>query len=255
MPIPRHVTETASEVPRESALPRETAAADMLPVMPNAPFLYVHYPDDPGNWRIGTVEGVAYWLPRLQRLSIEPGACGVRTVVAGQDPADAYKDAVAKVEKRGGTYLPRILDYVDRTPALHPATKRRGYLHYDRFETPRVPRGRNKATVKYDQDHEARNTWLLWLISEGYLTAPRPEIVDQNVGRLAGRVYARADRREVTLPADLSKVDASAVPIVITQAMADHETAEGAALPKGAAPRPTSPPPAIKAPTSTKKAS
>lgn len=225
-----------------SVLETDDSFVEALQARPNFPFIFVFYADDPGNWFVGSVGGVDYWLPKLQRLEIRPGACGMRTLAKGE-PADlAYQGALDKVRRKGGVALDRALDYCHATPCKDPKTRTDGAIHHDQFETPRVPKGRRKATVKFTADVEARNAWLLWLIEEGHVPAPDPEVIDENVARLAERTHARALRQELRLPGNTEALDPETLPANVGDALKEARRVEAAELP--AAPtRAVQPPP------------
>ena len=242
MPIPPRGT--SAKTPKAPPSPEPVGGFDdpeddALPVAPNAPFFYVFYPEDPGNWVIGHVDGVAYWLPSLNKLPIIPGTHGVRTLRKGEPASAAYKEALQLVRDRGGIVIEREHGYLMKTRARNPRTNQSGHLYHDRWESPRMPRGRKKRTVKYDQDRAGRNQWLLTLVQQGFLPAPHPDIVDANIARLAERIYGAGDRRRISLPDDLEVLtddQRANLPKVVTQAMDMHAEAVDAAVPNFEAP-------------------
>ena len=85
----------AVEIESEDPAPEKAIAAK-----PGASFFYVVYPNDPGNWHPvtietgdGDVEPGTYWLPKLQKLPLVPGAEGVRTLRENEAPEKAYEEA------------------------------------------------------------------------------------------------------------------------------------------------------------------
>lgn len=238
MPVPRTDITRARLAKAPDAEPAplgDEDGGDYLPLAPGSGFIYTFYPDDPGNWVVGEVDGVAYWLPALSKLHLVPGQGGVRTLRKGERQDTMIAEAIAGVTKRGGIAISRDHGYLMRTPARHPNTGQVGHIYHDRFETPKVPRGRRMRTVKFHTDSEARNVWLLSLITEGHIPAPDPELLDHNRAVLADRVRAKADRRGVSLPSDLgvlSEDDRKRLPKYVTDAASASEVAEEAAVPE-----------------------
>lgn len=238
MPIPPRAPEADLPATRggaESVIATEETSGPELKAAPQRPFLYVHYPNDPGNWRIGMVDGEPVWLPKLQKHSLTPGVGGVRTLSRGESPEAAYSEALNKIALRDGIALDRRLDYCYRTPCQHPRTKARGFVYHDQFEAPIPPKGRSKRTLKYDTDEAARDAWLLWLIQEGHLQAPDESVIDHNRMRISARIYERAARRGVELPAELPSVEeavAGKMPKYITAAMEASDVAVEASVPR-----------------------
>lgn len=242
MPVPKtDVTrQRMAKAPAAEAVPLDEGdSGAYLPIAPGASFVYVFYPDDPGNWVVGEVDGVAYWLPCLSKLNLVPGQGGVRTLRKGERSDTMIAEAIAGVTKRGGIAIDKGHGYLMRTPARHPNTGATGFVYHDRFESPKVPKGRKMRTLKFHTDTNARNTWLLSLITEGHIPAPDEELLDANRALLAERVYAKADRRGVSLPSDLEVLDEQArrrLPKYVTDAAEASERAESAEVPVYEAP-------------------
>ena len=239
MPMPPRApeTETATPTGATSAL-AGGATTPSLQAAPSHQFLYVLYPGDPGNWFVATVDGESVWLPKLQKHALMPGVGGVRTLNKGEPAEAAYSEAIRKIERRGGVVLDRDLDYCYGTPCTHPRTRATGKRWHDQFETPYVPQGRS-TVVKFRTDVESRNAWLLDLVRLGHLPPPDPSVIDANVLRLDARIYERASRRNIQLPADMPEVaaaKAAKMPATITDAMEDRDRAASAKVPEGPPP-------------------
>lgn len=204
---------------------------DVLPVPLGFPFLYAFYPDDRGNWRIGYIDGVPTWLPKLQKVPLVQGVGGVRTLAKGDSAELAYHDAIEKIRRKGGIVIDRREDYCWMYPARDPRTRASGFVYHDPFESPRVNHDRDKRTVKYDQDHAARDAWLLDLMQRGVLPYPDPAILDLHKAQIVARVAERATRRGLPVPEDRSKVDLDKVGHFIAEAVRRADLVEAAEVP------------------------
>lgn len=213
MPLP-----DANDFEADTGFEIEIEAEDPAPekalaTRPGASFFYVCYPNDPGNWHPVTIEtGDAetepgtYWLPKLQRFPLVPGARGVRTLREGEPPEAAFSDALKRIADEGGIVLPKDLGYVRSAAARDPKTRRPGRIYFDAFEAPIPPRpGARSSRVKFRQDRDARARWVARLIRLGVLPEMPDDLLAANLERLEARVVRH--RVKTDLPDNVRESD------------------------------------------------
>lgn len=194
MPVPSDLTTPAAEGSRPVSARLQNS--DRLAIRPNYPWFYVHYPDHPGNWFVGTIEAGPdvpdedvgdWWLPKLQTEPVIPGVNHHKTLKRGQQPEVAYNDAHGKIRLDGGWILPHSLWYMREMDCADPRTQREGVYHIDVWSRPRKTTRRGKR-LKFDFDRQRFYRWLLQLMRSGELSLPDPLILAERSEQYARRV-------------------------------------------------------------------
>lgn len=226
MPVPQQ-PEPAFAGARPSQLLDDPLDRDgVLPVAPNQPFFFAHYPMNPRAWRVAIIEdgpdAGAWWLPVLQRRPCRPGLCGHRTRGRGQPQAVIWEDSHKRVRHDGGVVLPQSLGYMREADCIDPLTKTAGTYYMEVWESPK-PKLQGQRQ-KFDCDRQMMYRLMLDWIRQGHLHPPHPAVVDANVARLAQRV----ERREAINPAgEFDRKDA-----LVQDAAEDVELAQDARIPE-----------------------
>lgn len=194
---------------------------DLLRCESTPPFVFVHYGEDPGNWFVGNVDGVNVWLPYLQEHPLTPGCAGVRTRKTHERRGEELDEARALIRRRGGTEIPLELGYRASTPCVN-RYGIEGRVYHDAWSRARPLRGRNRRTVKFTVDHQARNRWLLSLIESGVIAPPAPELLDERIAMRAARIDRVTTQTQLHPEVREQR---------ISEAQADAEIYESAAIP------------------------
>lgn len=139
------------------------AQAARLPHKRSPQFFYKFHPR---RWHMVEIEGEQCWVPLLGTLRIVPGLNGV-------DRRGEIQDAKNNAERDGWVLLPWSLtpdtkNYIVAWPAQG------GDYHCSRWETPRQVGGR---TLKSKVDSDGYNKWCKWLVDEGHVPQPDPEVL------------------------------------------------------------------------------
>jgi len=230
LPVPE---KSDAYTPRDAPL-GGVESRDLFPARPNFAFFLVHHPE---NWETGIIDGKAWWLPELQRQTLEPGVNNVRTLQRGEPAENAYDHAHLRMKREKITPIPQRLDVeivnadgsttvIDRYRQVidckDPKSGREGLLHIDRWERPNTPRPGKRT--KFKRDRDGYNRWRLALVSMGFIAPPHDDIADEKIaradyhaGRHAEKMALPEDHRErlaAAGEAKLAELEAAAVPDV-----------------------------------------
>ena len=169
----------------------ERADRPRLPssVASRAPFLYMSHPF---SWTWSDEEGPGEWLPRLLRMTIQPGVNGVR-----RDGSTTPARTMAA--ERGGSVIeyndPRLGKWQDYVQAFETKNGRR--VHRSIFESVRVIAGR----VRWKQDRSEYLAFLRHLVASGIIPPIDPDVAHELTGRERSTLQ-RLKQRSARNPAD-----------------------------------------------------
>lgn len=213
MPIPQvpHGAIAATQQPSASdlaALMRGGAAERFgagvrLACKPNAPFFLRHRAQ---LWEVETagLDGPT-WLPELAPFPLVPGVSGVRTLQRGEEPVEAFREAVSREQTHEGwvfidpgeiiapEYLPDGVPggagYLREIPCADPRSRMSGSRYLECWDVPlAVPVGEEQ---RFQRAIDKYNRWRLHLVQIGRVQPP-PEYILQ---RLIQRVERRLARQ------------------------------------------------------------
>jgi len=205
-------------VPKQQAEPSTTPQPDPSGLLalgrnPTAAALggkaYIQLPPDPGsllrhapgNWEVGDVDGVPYWLPEISVQPKAPGTPGMRTVAAGADPETGWESAVFQGGRKGWVYIdltkpvpPQFLPPGVQPGALpfreydcrDPKTGATGVCSIEvwRVPQPSLPEERQRFFF----DRPRYNAWRLWLVESGTIAPPLGHVVAAKIERVRSRI-------------------------------------------------------------------
>jgi hypothetical protein len=218
------------------------------------PFLLRHHVTNWSAETLGLEEyGSPIFLPEVVPHVIMPGANGMRTVDRGQDPAEAFRDAVATAEKKGWVYVPS--GEVISDPALLPKNVGAGlYIrslasqiigsdirqkwYHTAWDIPvaTVP----EAVQKWRFDRASFNRWRLSLVLRGIIKPPLESVTDEIRDRYSLHVDRakgsnNPDREHKQAKVQTAQATAAAVLAAKIPGLDTLEKTAPAATPKGGA--------------------
>jgi len=154
---------------------------DVLSTPATAKFVYMHHPE---GWEFSATRKC--WLPRLKKLQLRPGCCGVK----GKANDPQWSETKAQHEDRGFVFIPLgiAVRYMEDGQLLTNDTEYRrrwaargGYAWGDVWSTPvQIGHGR-RTRVVWEFDHEGFDAWRIWLVETGVIPQPLPSVLSNIV--------------------------------------------------------------------------
>lgn len=190
MPAPTAQVQSAGETLSE------IDGANVLRVAPNAPFWLVHWRNAPGSWEPAEIDGQSYWLPVLSPFILTVGVNGFRTAASGEDPSSRVSRSKVVLTDRGGELLdvslPVPAEFVPPGQAVGPgflrsAPCRGGKFYHIVWDVPRQPLAGREMTPEHYRD--LFNRWRRWLVEEGHIAPPDPQVLEDAISNASRRVH------------------------------------------------------------------